>query len=258
REIILTMHDVTELKNLETRVRQSERLAALGTLAAGLAHEIRNPLSAIKTFVQLLPRKKDKPEFLAKFDRTVPREITRINSLVEDLLVLSRIPKYRFENASLPILLRDILELHERTIAAQKIVVSCEFDDSLPSVWGDPDQLVKALQNLIQNSIQAMADGGELCIRAFFSRRYPTDQKPPGSGWVVLIFEDTGTGIGDADLKNIFNPFFTTKETGTGLGLAITHKVISEHKGTIRAENRNGPGARFILALPTGSNRMDV
>lgn len=253
QEVIMNLHDITELKNLESRIRQTERLAALGTLAAGMSHEIRNPLSAIKTFVQLLPKKVENPDFLEKFQRTVPREINRINQLVEDLLDLARAPKYHFETISIKPLLEQTIDFLSEELNAHHIHCLCEFSDDLPLVRADADQLTKAFHNLVQNAAQAMPEGGELAIEAFCEKKHPSKQQTATerNGWVTVIFRDTGPGIRPETLKDIFNPFFTTKDKGTGLGLAITHKVITEHKGRIEVTSQMGEGTRFNIVLPT-------
>jgi PAS domain S-box-containing protein len=261
-QLIINLHDITDLKKLEARMRQTERLAGLGTLAAGMAHEIRNPLSAIKTFVQLLPRKLDKPSFLEKFHRTVPREVERINRLIEDLLELARAPRYEFEIVDIGSLVEQALEIFEEHLRENNIHCHIDLPDNLPLVWVDPDQLAKAFNNLILNAIQAMTDGGQLTIHADSlpcARSTPVTNardsaEETGQSWLSLVFQDTGTGISSEDLKSIFNPFFTTKDTGTGLGLAITHKVIIEHSGEIEVESTVGMGSRFIIRLPALEN----
>jgi PAS domain S-box-containing protein len=258
-EIILTLHDVTALKLLEARVRQAERLAALGTLSAGLAHEIRNPLSAIKTFVQLLPRKVAKEGFLEKFQRTVPREVNRIDGLVESLLELSKVPKYHYEPTDLEALLRSSIQFMEESLREAGVECSLSIEEELPPVWADPKQLVKAVHNLILNGAQAMPGGGKLEIAAGQSER--SHHLPPrGDAWVLVSFRDHGPGIPESLLKDIFNPFFTTKDKGTGLGLAITHKVVSEHGGAIEAGNAADGGACFTVHLPAmpGQKRLTV
>ena len=251
REIILNLHDISDLKKLEASIRQAERLAALGTLAAGMAHEIRNPLSSIKTFVQLLPRKVEKPGFLAKFQRTVPRELNRINDLVEDLLDLARVPKYNFRSTPLRALVSQTLETLGEDLVAGNIKYRFECPDDLPSVRADSGQLTKAFHNLVRNAIQAMPDGGELVITAQPQADSENNGKMANNGKsVALIFQDSGNGIPADELKNIFNPFHTTKIQGTGLGLSITHKVITEHGGTITVTSQPERGSRFMIRLP--------
>lgn len=251
-EIILNLHDITELKKLEARIRQSERLAGLGTLAAGMAHEIRNPLSAIKTFVQLLPRKVDKPGFLEKFNRTVPRETERINVLVEELLELSRIPKYEFATTDINGLLRQSIDTIDEVLQRSNIEYHQDLQDNLPLVQADSNQLTKAFINLIRNAIQAMPTGGRLSIKTFFEDSADDGKLAVTStnGKVLITFQDTGQGITSKELQQIFNPFFTTKDSGTGLGLPITHKVITEHHGQIDVQSIKGQGTTFTIQLP--------
>jgi PAS domain S-box-containing protein len=251
-EVITNLHDITELKRLEAHLRQTERLAALGTLAAGMAHEIRNPLSAIKTFVQLLPRKVSKPDFLEKFQRTVPRELDRINRLIDDLLELSRTPRYHFDVLHLQPLLTQTVEFFEGELHINEIECVTDLSPDLPPILGDPDQLVKAFYNLFRNAIQAMPDGGQLSLAGHHEANVGLDKPMPSDqdGWVSLTFADTGVGIPFEATKNIFNPFFTTKDRGTGLGLAITHKVITEHGGHLEVVSRVGEGSSFRVYLP--------
>ena len=261
-EMITNLHDITELKRLEARIRQTERLAALGTLAAGMAHEIRNPLSAIKTFVQLLPRKVDKPDFLEKFQRTVPRELERINQLIEDLLELSRTPKYHFSVIEVQPLLAQTLESFEAELQLTGVECVTNLTPDLPPILADPDQLVKVFYNLFRNAIQAMPDGGQLTLEGHLKRGGDLDN-PESShqdGWVTLTFADTGIGISPETVKSIFNPFFTTKDRGTGLGLAITHKVVTEHGGHIEVVSRVGEGSSFMVYLPAckEKSRLDL
>jgi len=239
KEIIFTINDITALKHLEAQIRQAQRLADLGTLAAGMAHEIRNPLSAIKTFVALLPKKLEKPGFLEKFQRTVPREINRLNTLIEEMLELSRPPRYRLVPTDIAALLDHCIALLETDFNFRNIFVRTDLPKDLGEVSADADQLEKAFVNLLQNGAQAMASGGALTISGACDPH-----------WVVLDFSDTGHGMPPDVAENVFTPFFTTKAKGTGLGLAITHKVITEHGGQIVLETHEGEGSCFTVRLP--------
>ncbi len=238
-QIIFNLNDITTLKQLEAGIRQSQRLADLGAMAAGMAHEIRNPLSAIKTYVALLPEKVKKPGFLDKFQRTVPREINRLNTLIEELLELSRPPKYNFKLTDLGELLRQCVELLEANFKMSGIELLATIPIDLPRVMADADQLEKVFINLLQNSAQAMPDGGRITLDVSCK-----------NAQIVMDFKDTGHGFSSETAQNIFNPFFTTKAKGTGLGLAISHKVISEHKGQILVRSLEGEGTCFSITLP--------
>ncbi len=236
---LVLINDVTELKALEARMRQNERLAALGTLSAGLAHEIRNPLAAVKTFVQLLPKKMSNPVFLDKFQVTVPRELNRINDLIESLLELARPPKLDFKMTSLTDCLVQATDLYRDKLAAANVALEINKEGPLPRLWADREHLLRAFSNLIMNAMEAMPNGGKLAVRAQSIK-----------GGVLIEFADTGIGMDEATREKIFNPFFTTKDTGTGLGLALTHKIIQEHKGDITATSTPGVGTTFALTFP--------
>ena len=236
---LVVIHDITELKVLEARMRQSDRLAALGTLSAGLAHEIRNPLAAVKTFVQLLPKKITSPTFFDKFQVTVPRELNRINDLIENLLQLARPPKLKFKMAPLTDSLTEAADLYRDKLEAANITLEIQEEEPLPELWADATHLVRAFSNLILNAKEAMPDGGRLTITV-----------QPSENGVQLQFIDTGMGMDQATKDNIFNPFFTTKDKGTGLGLAMTHKIIEEHGGDIQVSSSPGEGTTFTLKLP--------
>ena len=233
--------DITEIKALEERLRQADRLAALGTVSAGLAHEIKNPLSAIKTFVQLLPQKFENLSFREKFNITVPREIDRINQLVEDLLELTRRRIRPLVNLDVNNLILQVIDLHGEEMKKRQIAFEDHLDRTIPSVKGDSETLYRAFSNLVINAIQAIPNGGSLSI---FSE---LDQS---SSMVKLTFRDTGIGMDEMTAKNLFNPFFTTKDKGVGLGMALTRKIIEDHRGSIQVASEKGIGTTFVLWLP--------
>jgi signal transduction histidine kinase len=237
--IMLVIQDITELKKVEARMRQDDRLAALGTLSAGLAHEIRNPLSAIKTFVQLLPKKISHQAFLDRFQTTVPRELNRINDLIESLLELARPPKLEFNICCLRDCFSQVADLYRDKLEAAGISFAILEEGPLPELWADKDHLVRAFSHLIINAQEAMEEGGDLIMKA-----------EPLAGGVAITFSDKGVGMDETTKDKIFNPFFTTKDTGTGLGLAITHKIIQEHGGSIQVDSIPGCGTTFVITLP--------
>lgn len=241
-EVIFNLHDITELKQLESRMQKAQRLADIGIIAAGLAHEIRNPLSAIKTFSGLLPQKVNKPGFLEKFQRTVPREINRLNGLVEELLELARTPRYNFTMLDVAGLLENTLELMEAEFDACGITCSRKFSPDSGKIRADADQMAKVFHNLIRNAMQVMPDGGTLTMAASCENHR-----------VTIAIGDTGPGMSPETLNTIFTPFFTTKHKGTGLGLAITQKVITEHGGEIKATSTLHQGSCFTMEFPSES-----
>jgi signal transduction histidine kinase len=238
---LVVFQDITEIKALEERLRQADRLAALGTLSAGLAHEIKNPLSAIKTFVQLLPKKSESPSFMEKFNMTVPREIDRINLLVEDLLELTRKRVRPFVNLNVNQMILQVIDLHGEEMGKRRIVFEDHLDRTLLPILGDSDTLYRAFSNVVINSIQAMPNGGLLSISS------EPDDRP---SIAKITFRDTGIGMDEETSKNLFNPFFTTKDKGSGLGMALTRKIIEDHRGTIEVMSEKGIGTTFVLRLP--------
>jgi two-component system sensor histidine kinase AtoS len=238
---MVVFEDITEIKALEERLRQADRLAALGTLSAGLAHEIKNPLSAIKTFVQLLPKKSESPSFMEKFNMTVPREIDRINLLVEDLLELTRKRVRPFVNLNVNQMILQVIDLHEEEMAKRRITIEDRLERDLPPIQGDSERLHRAFSNIVINAIQAMPNGGKLSI---------SSEQSQSPSVVKITYRDTGIGMDEETSKNLFNPFFTTKDKGSGLGMALTHKIIEDHRGTIEVMSEKGVGTTFIVRLP--------
>ena len=170
---LAVFQDITEIKALEEKLRQADRLAALGTVSAGLAHEIKNPLSAIKTFVQLLPKKFQSSSFMEKFNVTVPREIDRINQLVEDLLELTRTRKRPWTVIDINPLILQVIDLHGEEMRKKGVVFENHLDPALPPIQGDPDSLYRAFSNIVINSIQAMPNGGVLTILSELDSAHP-------------------------------------------------------------------------------------
>jgi two-component system sensor histidine kinase AtoS len=171
---------------------------------------------------------------------------------VEDLLDLARVPKFTFRKTSVPALLRQTVETLDEELKMGSITCQLDIAADFPLIKADSDQLAKAFVNLTRNAIQSMPDGGQLSITASTAELPASndDLKMDSPKEVVIAFEDSGSGIAPDDLKNIFNPFFTTRDKGTGLGLAITHKVISEHAGHIEVDSRQNNGSRFTVHLP--------
>ncbi|HMF55536.1 MAG TPA: ATP-binding protein, partial [Pyrinomonadaceae bacterium] len=229
---------------LEHNLRRSERLSALGRLIAGVAHEVRNPLAAIKLKVQMARRAKNVPDNLDDTFRVITEEIDRLDALVRRLLELGRTQP--LEQSKL-----DLCELVERRTAlfndvAERAGVKIESHVSPDPVLveGDAERLTQVLDNLIQNALSAMPDGGRLAI----SCQVVTTVDGPAAA--RLTVEDTGRGIPPEDHERIFEPFFTARETGTGLGLAIAREIVEAHGGRINFVSREGSGALFLIELP--------
>ena len=225
----------------QKKLYQADKLATVGALAAGLAHEIKNPIAAIKGFSQVIDKAvidKDS-EAIKDFQEVVPRQLDRINEIVEKLLTLSKPPKMEKKQVDVNLLIADIVRLVEKQAMKQHVeIVKC-FGE-LPQTLADPEQLTQAFLNLILNAIQSMPDGGQVEIRTRIA----------GPDKIELEFIDNGAGIPKEKLPKIFDPFFTTKTGGSGLGLSVTRQIVIGHHGTIDVESETGKGTKFKLAIP--------
>lgn len=228
----------------------SEKLAALGTMAAGMAHEIKNPLVALRTFTQILPLKWDDAEFRGKFLAIVPAEIEKINKIAESLLKFGRPSKPEFKRININTILEEILELLENQFKKNNIRLTTKFTPET-FINGDSGQLSQAFLNIILNAIQAMPSGGEIIIKSDIGEVIKLGQaKTKGTPTIFVEITDNGPGIPEENLKNLFDPFYTTKESGTGMGLAITLRIIEEHSGSIKVRSQVGKGTTFLILLP--------
>ncbi|MFH1202240.1 MAG: ATP-binding protein [Candidatus Omnitrophota bacterium] len=228
-----------EKERLEEEIRRSEKMKAVATLAAGMAHEIKNPLTSIKTFTEYLKENKDNPEFLEKFQRIVGSEVDKINNIVHGLLDFARPTPLKLQDCDIHQLLEDTFSLLTNDLLKKKVALVKEFNSTNPILNLDPVQIKQAFLNIILNALDAMPQGGILTIKT-------VDKEP---GWVEISIKDTGAGIQTKDLPHIFDPFYGTKETGTGLGLSITHGIIKEHGGSIGVESKVGVRSEFIIEL---------
>ncbi len=264
RGVILVLSDITWQKELEKEKNKAEKLASLGELAAGMAHEIKNPLVSIKTFAELLPKRYDEEDFRYNFSRVVGSEIERINSLVAKLLSFARDSEQHLERVDVIDLLDEIFLLLSPQLDTYQIQLNKYFDPHLPPVWADRNQLKQAFYNICQNSVEAMTKGGQLAVEAVWlpekkgSRsktarsREAVDRK---KGLIKLTIQDTGEGISLQKQEKIFNPFFTTKSYGVGIGLSISHRIITDCGGEIKLQSTEGKGTLFEVVLPASSDR---
>lgn len=236
--VVIMLRDLRDLRAMQEQVKRVERLAALGRLAAGVAHEIRNPLGAIKGLAQYFQRKwKDQPEDQG-YAEVIVREVDRLNRVVTDLLEFARVRPPRYELLN-PMTLAE----HTVTLVMQDLEMKgarIQILGSATPFYADRDQITQVLLNLLLNAIDAVTTGDQITIRLADQNREK----------VEIRIQDTGCGIVPTDLPQIFDPFFTTKKKGAGLGLAIAHQIIVNHQGTIQVESKPGQGTTFILHLP--------
>ncbi len=236
---ILTVEDLTERVNLRQKMARFERLASLGRLSAGIAHEVRNPLTGISLLLdELHDRLLGNPGDQRLIQKAL-QEIERLEGLVNELLRFSSLPVKRRSEGSIAEVLNDTLFLVDKQCERQGVELAIDLPVDLPNLSMDPDQLKQAFLNLLTNALDAMPDGGRLSVTA------RTDQQT-----LCIAFADTGAGILAEDNALIFEPFYTTKGEGTGLGLSITHTIIANHGGQIEVTSRPGEGCRFEICLP--------
>lgn len=228
---------------LRQELARSERLKAVATLASGMAHEIKNPLTALKTFSEYLPEKKNDPEFLEKFSKIVGGEVDRIDSLVHQLLEFAKPSPPSLSDTNIHLLIEDTLNLLSNQLLKHKINLVKEFSaEKNLTLKIDPNQIRQALLNILLNAIEAMEAGGTLRVETRATSHESLD----------IVIKDTGPGISPKDLPHIFDPFFSKKDHGTGLGLAITHQIITEHKGKVSVISEIGKGTGVEIELPCG------
>lgn len=228
-----------ELQKNQERVVRSEKLAAIGTTTAGVAHELKNPLTYLSAVAQVLPKKWDDPKFRESVGQMLPSEVKRMQLIVEGLLDYSRSRELVLKPLDIRTVVDKALALLAYEIKKKKVYIKTDYDHKR-KVNGDPNRLMQVFMNLLANAVQAMGDkGGDLTVVT-----NNTD------GEVRINIRDTGPGIPQEKLKKIFDPFFTTKDSGTGLGLPISKKIIDEHKGSIYVDSKKGEGTTFTICLP--------
>jgi two-component system sensor histidine kinase HydH len=238
---VLLLRDLREIRDLQEKVRRSERLASLGRLAAGVAHEIRNPLSSIRGFAQFFMQRFKGQEKEQEYSSLMVKEVDRLNRVITELLDFARPKEPHREPHSLESILEHSLKLLEPELVRKKVKIEKEYQPNLPSVLVDRDQFSQAFLNLLLNSLESMGDDGKIKIVL---------EKENGKDSLKVSITDTGRGIPQGDLGKVFDPFFSTKRKGTGLGLAIVHQIIEQHRGDIMVESREGSGATFQITLP--------
>jgi two-component system nitrogen regulation sensor histidine kinase GlnL len=261
---MVMIYDLSQVKRLEHHVKRADRLSSIGTLAAGMAHEIKNPLVSIKTFSQLLPKRFDDEEFRQGFSDIVPSEVDRIDSIVTRLLDFARPKKADFAPYNIRAIIEDVFALVENQTRAQDVCVETSFPGPAVIIFGDEQQLHQVFLNLVLNAVDAMEHSVEKKLRVSveYGRTHlrPKGQSPLLEAECATVsFSDTGSGMSEDAVDRIFTPFYTTKDTGTGLGLAVVHGIITEHGGQIDVNSSPNQGTTFVITLPLASaaNVMD-
>lgn len=258
RGTALVIHDLSYQRTLEESARRNESLARLGTLVAGLAHEVRNPLAGIKGAAQLLEGRLAGDPDLQEYTQVICREVNRLSDLVQDLLTLGAPPKPQLRALNIHWVIQHVLQVANDELTRAGIRLRCEFDPSLPDVLGDEAQLSQVLLNLLKNAIESMTatdpvspDRNTIRITSRMETDFHILRERDRSGQFLRIeVADQGSGIDAAHAAHVFEPFFTTKPRGTGLGLAISHRIVDEHGGILRAFPGRSWGTIVSLTLP--------
>ncbi len=250
---VLLIQDITERVALERSARQAEKLAALGTLAAGLAHELNNPIGIISSRVEIMlldAESEPLPREVTEDLRVLHRHAQRVARIAQGLLSFARQSSGQRGPVDLNDLVEETLLLMEKQVVKEGIAIKRALAPDLPPVWGDGNALQQVMLNLLTNARDALAAGGEIAVR--------TGPAPGPPGGVRLIVSDTGPGIAPDVLPKIFDPFFTTKSEGTGLGLSISYGIVRDHKGTVDVQSTSGEGTTFILTFPPITSEVEA
>jgi two-component system sensor histidine kinase HydH len=243
---IVILRDLGEVRSLQEEIRRKEKLAAVGSLAAGIAHEIRNPLSSIKGLATYFGNKFAETDEDKESAGVMVREVDRLNRVISELLEFARPSELKLKQANINELLEHSIRLVQQDAKSNNIELNFSATDNLPSVLLDPDRFSQALLNLHLNAIQAMHEGGVLSVKSTLGEE----------GEIKIEIADTGRGIPPEDLNKIFDPYFTTKTKGTGLGLAIVHKIVETHGGDIKIRSIPEKGTVFTISIPVDGDDL--
>ena len=242
---ILILRDLGEVRSLQEEIRRKEKLAAVGSLAAGIAHEIRNPLSSIKGLATYFGDKFAETDEDKEFAGVMVREVDRLNRVISELLEFARPSALKLKQTNINELLEHSIRLVHQDAKSKDIEIDLSVSGDLPSALLDADRFSQALLNLYLNGIQAMDEGGMLSVKSTLAK----------GGEIKLEITDTGKGIDADEVNKVFDPYFTTKSKGTGLGLAIVHKIVAAHNGEIRIRSTPGKGTVFTLLIPVNPKK---
>jgi len=240
---LIVINDLTEMKSLELQVRRSDKLSALGRMAAGVAHEIKNPLTSMRLFIQMMAtRFKKDPSFWDNHNEILLNEIDRLNRIVVDFVDFAKSPEIEWESVRLIEIIEKVLRLIKVQAQESKVQIEVMVDGDI-FVRGDAQRLTQIILNLVLNALQAMTTPNHKGLIVIKAKEYK-------SKIIKIEIADNGCGIPKEHIDKLFTPFFTTKERGTGLGLSIIHKLVEEHDGSIDVKSKEGKGTTFVIKLP--------
>lgn len=240
---------ISQLQKTQSQIIQSEKMASIGQLAAGVAHEINNPLSVISCYSNLIEKSGDATEQIREDLEKVKKHTLSCKRIVDSLLNFARVSETRRRSADIHSGLESVLAIFEKQVGKRQVEIRRHYASSLPPVSVDEDKMAQVYMNVLLNAVQAIDDQGTVTIHTAYDR---------ASDAVRIRFSDTGPGIPAALLGRIFDPFFTTKkdQDGTGLGLSVSYGIVQEHDGDIQVESRPGHGSVFTVILPAGAEKF--
>lgn len=260
--VVLLFRDVTEVRHLKLQLERMERLALLGELSAGIAHEIRNPLAGIKAAAQILEDSFGVDDFRYQIIGRIVREVDKANRLLQEFFKFARPTKPKLKFHDIEMIVDGVYLLLAPKMQKRNIQFLPDFGGDVPQVYVDETQIEQVVLNLFLNAIDAMPGGGKLKVSTFNKKLRILDNEKESLNvdenelnYVLVEISDTGTGISEENFEKIFNPFFTTKTEGVGLGLSICSRLIEENGGKIDVVSEWGKGTTFVLALPAFVHR---
>ncbi|MEW6663819.1 MAG: ATP-binding protein [Thermodesulfobacteriota bacterium] len=237
---------VRNLRRIQAKLVKSEKLVSLGRMAAGVAHEVRNPMNTMNVTLGLLKRKIDRPEVMALAE-LISEEISRVDHFLSEFLDYARQPPPRPIPTNVNEVIKDILSECSSRLDGKRVVVESRLDPSVPLIPLDPFQIERAFKNVVINGLEAIPGEGYLTVT---TKWHPDNVTGNSEGTLELSISDSGVGVKQEDLKSVFDPFFTTKESGTGMGLPITQSIIESHGGRIHIQSKEGEGTAVIIKMP--------
>jgi two-component system sensor histidine kinase HydH len=235
---VLVIRDMSSMRSMELQLERSRRMAALGKMAAGIAHEIRNPLGTLRGFAQFFGNQENANEDNVKYSELMVSEIDRLNHTVSGLLQFSRPREPHLDHVTLDDLLKKTVTLMEADLASHAVQFHCQINTGI-ELQADPDLILQVLMNLLKNSINATQSGAEISLHCI-----------EGKHTIRISVTDTGCGMSEEEREKMFDPFFTTTRTGTGLGLAVSHQIVEQHHGTFEVVTEKGHGTTVTMVLP--------
>ena len=240
---VLVMRDVGEIRSMEQQVEQSRRLAALGAMAAGIAHEVRNPLGTLRGLAHFFGSEDGASDACKEYSKFMISEVDRLNQLVTELLRFGAPQEIHFEKVDVAAMVGKVVTLLEKDFTDKKINFLPKYEDNT-EIYGDTDLLLQTLLNILKNSIQATPPGGTISLDIRCEE-----------GMCRIAVSDTGTGMSEETKSKIFDPFFTTKKSGNGLGLAVSHRIVERHNGFFEINSVVNVGTTITIVFPTKENR---